>query len=314
MAVLFVELTQGQQGFDAFAAGFANANQDAGGKGDFCLSRQGDGFEAHDRVLVWRAVVGHALFAQAAGSGFEHDAHGGGHRAQKGDFLGRHIAGIDVGQEARFIKYGFGYVGDVFEGAGKTQLGQCRTGGVVAQFGFFTEGKQRLLAALARALAGNIQHLFNTHIRLFDFARGLGEGAVVAHIAAQMGEGNKHLAGIGNSIAMGAIAQRSGDLHQCGQVGTVRQLQGLLLAQGDPVQGLVEQLSHGGSHKEDIPDSRLITPTGHSLRLPCSQVREEDFAASASCGARRAGGCWRNGWQSRPGHRVYQYPGPVLRN
>ena len=75
VAVRLVHPADGEQGLDAFAAGLADADQDAGGHRHAGGAGVVQGLDAYRGDLVRGAVVGHALVSQPVGGGLEHDPH-----------------------------------------------------------------------------------------------------------------------------------------------------------------------------------------------------------------------------------------------
>jgi hypothetical protein len=70
VAVTVLQGADGLQGFDAFGAGFADADEDARGEGDAELAGEADRFESDGGAFVGRAVVDVAGLAQAIAGGF----------------------------------------------------------------------------------------------------------------------------------------------------------------------------------------------------------------------------------------------------
>ena len=88
----------------------------------------------------------------------------------------------------------------------------------IAQFRFVAEGEEGLLAAGAGAGAGDRQHLPGIQIHRLAAPRRVREGAVMAHVAAQLRQRDEHLPRIGDERPMPLVAQRGGDRHQRVQV------------------------------------------------------------------------------------------------
>ena len=98
-----------------------------------------------------------------------------------------------MGQHAGFFQHGFCDGGYIVQRARIIQFGQRFPRGPVAQFRFFAQGKQGFLATHVGAGAAQCQHVFFRHVGLGDVPGCLGEGAVVADVAAQLRQGDKHL-------------------------------------------------------------------------------------------------------------------------
>ena len=115
VAVFLVDVADGEQRFDAFAACLADADEDAGGERHTRPARVAQRFQTHRRHLVWRAVVRHALLREALGGGFQHDAHGRRQGTQCFDLRRRHVAGVQVGQQAGFLKHRPRRLGEIIQ-------------------------------------------------------------------------------------------------------------------------------------------------------------------------------------------------------
>ena len=63
------------------------------------------------------------------------------------------------------------------------------------------------MAAGAGAGAGNVEHLLGAQISRLAGARRMGEGAIVADVAAQLGQRDEYFARIGHELAMRRVAQ-----------------------------------------------------------------------------------------------------------
>jgi hypothetical protein len=99
-----------------------------------------------------------------------------------------------VRQQAGFLEHPLGDVVQVVEGGFEAHGGERFPGGLVAQLRLLAEGEQRFLAAHGGTVAGDLQHLVHGQVGRLQLARHLGERAVVADVAAQVGERNEHLA------------------------------------------------------------------------------------------------------------------------
>src|SRR4051794_8858577 len=82
------------------------------------------------------------------------------------------------------------------------ELGELVAGSAIAQFRLVAEGEQRLLAAGLGTGAGDLQYLLGGEEGRYAAAWWMREGAVVAHIAAQLGQRYEDLARIGDEIAV----------------------------------------------------------------------------------------------------------------
>ena len=118
--------------------------------GTFAPAGVRQGLQAHRRHLVRRTVVRHALAQQPLRGGFQHDAHGRRHGAQRRDLLRRHGAGIEMRQQPGFLEYRLGGVAQVFQRGGVAVRRQPLARRPVTLFGLLAQGEQRLLAAQFR--------------------------------------------------------------------------------------------------------------------------------------------------------------------
>ncbi len=98
VSVPLVQFSQRQQRFDALPAGFADADEDAGGEGDFGDPRLPDRFETSFGVLVRRAVVRPSFFTQPPGRTFQHQALRNRNLPQCPQILGGHHSGVEMRQ------------------------------------------------------------------------------------------------------------------------------------------------------------------------------------------------------------------------
>ena len=81
-----------------------------------------------------------------------------------------------------------------------------------------------------------VQHLLHAHKGPADFFRGAGEGAVVADVAAQVGEWDKYLARVGHHVVETTIPQFARHGRQRRRVGERRQGQCLFRTEALPRQ------------------------------------------------------------------------------
>ena len=184
VAVFLMDVADGEQRFDAFAARLADADEDAGGERHTGPARVAQRFQTHRRHLVWRAVVRHALLREALGGGFQHDAHGRRQGPQCLDLRRRHVAGVQVGQQAGLLKHCLRRLGEVVQGCLAALRRQGFPRRPIAQLGLLAQGEQRFLAAERRATLCHFKHRVQRHVGGFDLLRRLRERAVVADVAA----------------------------------------------------------------------------------------------------------------------------------
>ena len=225
--VVLVNTTNREQRFDALAAGFADADEDARGERNLRLAGVGQGLEAHRRDLVRRTVVGHALLGQPVRCRLQHDAHGRRHRPQRGDLLRRHVAGVQVGQQARLVEHRLGGVVQVLQRGRVAVSGQPLAGGAIAEFGLLPQREESLLATHLGAVPCDLQDGVEFHVRVVELGGSLRESAVVADVAAQVRQGDEDFLGVGDEVQKALVAQGCGGVGERPRVGEVGERQGL---------------------------------------------------------------------------------------
>ena len=121
-------------------------------------------------------------------------------------------------EQSGFVKNQLRHVTQIGQGGVLLKLLKAITRGLVTQFGFISEGKQRFFTAGRSTIPSNFQDLLRGQIRCLQLSRYLGKRAVMAHIATQVREGDKHLARIGHGILVTNISQLCRHLHQRGSI------------------------------------------------------------------------------------------------
>ena len=217
MAVAPVEIGGSEERLEALLARLADADEDAGGEGDLPLARQPHRLEPELGDLVGRAVMNLAGRQEPLGRALQHQPHRGRDRAQQ-DYIGlRHHAGVDMRQKAGLAHNQRAHIGEVCERAGLTHGAKRLGGGGIAQLGLVAQGEERLVAAGCRAGAGDGKYVIGREIGRMTLARPLGEGAVMAHVAAELGERDEDLARIGDEPAVAFLGQRRRFRHERGE-------------------------------------------------------------------------------------------------
>ncbi len=146
------------------------------------------------RYLVGRTEVRTAALAQTVRRAFQHQPHRGAHGSQPLQFGAVHDARVEVRQQAGLLQHQPGHALQVFQCARRAQTLQGLAGHAVARLGFVPQREQRFLALRRLTGARDRQDLIGRQIGALEAARCLGEGAVVAHVAAQLGERYEDLA------------------------------------------------------------------------------------------------------------------------
>ncbi len=206
------------QRLDPLSARLADADQDAGGERHFQFAGQPDRLQAHRGMLVGRAVVHAALFTKPLAGRFEHDALAGSDRAQRGDLLARHDAGIGVRQQACLAQHQAAHRRQIFDRGLVTQRRQRIARRLVAQLRLVAQGEQRLGAARRLTGTGDGEDLLRRQVGRLAGPRPLGKGTVVADVAAQVRQRNEDLARVRDQPAVAAIAQPCCVRHQLGKL------------------------------------------------------------------------------------------------
>ena len=119
-----------------------------------------------------------------------------------------------MGQEFRFGNDPSRNFGEIRKRGFVSQVRQFFPSRPVAQFRLVAQGEQRLLAASGFALPDEGQYLVRSHEAATLLARRLGEGAVVAEIAAKLRERDEDFPGVRDEVAVPLIPEASGELSQ----------------------------------------------------------------------------------------------------
>ncbi|MNM95124.1 hypothetical protein D3C81_1075530 [compost metagenome] len=130
----FMQPAQRQQGIDALAAGFANADQDAGGKRDRSFAGKFDGAQPGRGQFVRRTEMRTATLAQAFGTALEHDPLRDGDAPQRGNIGSVQQPGVDMRKQTGFPVDQLGGLGKIGQRAVMALCGERIAGCRVAQF------------------------------------------------------------------------------------------------------------------------------------------------------------------------------------
>ena len=209
-----MQIADRDQQFQPLRTRFADADQDAGGERHRQFAGHPHHLQPHRRRLVGRAVVHAARLAQPVAARFQHDAHARRHLAQRSDLVARHHAGIDVRQQPGLLQHQRAHLAQIGDGRIVPERRQRLARGAVAQFRLVAQGEQRLGAARRGAGASDAQHRLGRQICRSPRARPFGERAVVAHVAAQLGQRDEHFSRVGHQPPMRRVALRRRTRHQ----------------------------------------------------------------------------------------------------
>ena len=136
-----VQVAQSEQRLDALSPRLANADQDAARRRDLQSTHPGESVEADRRLLVGRAIVRHALLAQACARSLEHDPLRRGEGAKRCELVVVEDARVGVGQEPGLGEDALHAMSEVGSSRGKAKLGELDARGLVAQLRLIAERK-----------------------------------------------------------------------------------------------------------------------------------------------------------------------------
>ena len=270
-----LQIADGEQRLDAFAPGLADPDEDPGGERHRQLARPLQRGQPYLGVLVRRAVVRPSLLAQPAGRRLEHDPRGHRDLAEPRQLLARHHPGVDVGQKAGLLVHPPCGVHQVVDGRLEAHAGECLARRAVSALRLIAQREQRLRAPGRGAAPRDVDGLVHCEVRRADVAGGLREGAVPAHVAAQLGEGDEDLGRVRHDVARAAIAHAARDLHQCAGILEPGERERLLVVKSVPARHRVENrvLRHGHRRVRFESEYRwsragLAVSPGAARRLP----------------------------------------------
>jgi hypothetical protein len=108
--------------------------------------------------------------------------------------LGVEHARVEVGQQSRLLAYALRNLREISECAVAAELGERIARRPIPKFRFVPERKQNFFAPGPRAFTRQCQRVVDAHVNRRQFAWGRREGAVVADIATQLGQGREYFA------------------------------------------------------------------------------------------------------------------------
>ena len=106
------------------------------------------------------------------------------------------------------------------------EVGELVPGDLVAKLGLVAEGKERLVAACLSSGSGNREHLFRGEEGTLAWLWWPGKGAVVADVAAKLGQRDENLRREGDQAPGALIAERLGAFEQFRERNTVERVGG----------------------------------------------------------------------------------------
>ena len=272
--VALVQVAQRHQRLYALMASLADADQDAGGERHRRLAGRADCIEAQRRVLIGRAEMRPAAAAQPLGGALEHDPLRHRYGTQPLDIGSGHDSGVEMRQEPGLAQHQLGHCGEVGERGLVTEPRQRLARRGVAQFGLVAQCEERLVAAGARPGPGDRQHLIGVEVGGLAAARRVGEGAIVADVAAQLGQRDEDLARIGDEAAMPRIAQCRRGRHQRLRVGTIGERQSVGRGQTLPRRSLGQNVVGGHRPKPPTDDMRSAASTARARVVDSIRIKD----------------------------------------
>ena len=250
------------------------------------------------RILVRAAVVGQALgLEQPPRRGLQHHAHRRRHRLEPGQLRPAHHAGVQVRQQPGLLEHPDRHRPHVVQRRVVATLVEPLPGLVPPRLRPVTEREQRLLATQFGTATRHVEDLVGLHVHAHalrpQLAGNRDERAVVAGVAAQMGDGNEHLARVahrqpsGGSAAAGRL--EAGVAHPRRAGAQVREV---IAARGHRDRGFVDvechavarAPQHASQSRRDWAHRTSVGPPGWADRrraggsepLPCNPAFVEN--------------------------------------
>lgn len=225
------------------------------------------------------------LGPQAGRGGLQHHAHARRDRLEPLEVGPGQDAGVEVRQQAGLLQDPDRHGAHVGEGVVVAVRVEPLAGLGPAVLGPVAQGEEGLLAAHRRALAGDVEDLVGGQVHpvaaLAELSGDGDEGAVVAPVAAEAGEGDEDLAGVGDDTGPPGGGE-PGVPHPCGGGGEVLQVLAARLeeygrlgrVERDAVAGPPERAAHRVF-------GRSVTRSGHGPSIRSGDPGVEGVTASA---------------------------------
>ena len=186
------------------AACLADADEDAGRERDGELTCGVERGQTACRRLVGRA----AMAVERGVERLEHHALRRAHRPQRRQLVAEQRTRVGVRQQPRLLDDEPAHGGEVVERRREPVLGQPFGGDGIARLGALAQREQGLVTAGRGARTRDRENLVGCEIWRLDARRRLGERAVAAPVAAQLGQRDEDLGGVCDPRAVGAVAHR----------------------------------------------------------------------------------------------------------
>ena len=126
-------------------------------------------------------------------------------------------AGVGVGQQSRFGEHRSSSDSEIFERRCVAVFRQPVGGLGVAQFGSLAQGEQCFVAPGGGAGLGDGENVIEREVRRGETRRWLGERAIAACIATELGQWDEYLRRVRHSRSEARVAHASGTRHQFGE-------------------------------------------------------------------------------------------------
>ena len=136
----------------------------------------------------------------------------------------------------------------------------------IAALGLVAQREKRLLGAVRLAAPGNIEHGFGRQIGRFASTRGVGEGAIVTDIGAELGERDEDLLREGDMTSVPGKADAFRDRGHAAKRIAARKRERLLAVRYSPGLSGPEHLAGFGSAHHG-----LFAPIGSCSTGPCTR-------------------------------------------
>src|SRR3984885_8027576 len=209
-----MQIADGEERLEALGARLADADENAGRERHAQLARQSQRFKTSLGLVVRRAIMHAAWFAEPRAERFQHDSLAGGDRTQAGELRAVHHAGICVRQQSGLAQHERAHRLEIVDCGSVPERVEGLPGGAVAHLRLIAEREERLRAAGGRPGARYRDHLLCRKIGAPSCAWPLGESAVMTDVPAEMGERNEPLARVRKMTAMSLIAQTARGVDQ----------------------------------------------------------------------------------------------------
>src|SRR5262245_23389021 len=190
-------------------------------------------------------------------------------------------------KERRLLSDHFRHGDEVGDGRVLPQFRELTLSGAIAQLGLVAQGEQRLVAAGRLAGARDCHNFLWRQIATLTAHRRMRERAVVAGVAAQLGQRNEHLARIRDDAAVAPIAQGGGHSHHGVEVFALRQRKTLGVRQSLAVLGACQQRSRR-AHGASLSSSAGARASSRSSRWRVGVVARAFMNGAMSCGSSRS--------------------------